>query len=219
MVAEQARQDQLSNDLANSSTPGYKPDESAQHSFGELLLANTQTGHSVGTMSSGVQLGASSTDLTQAPILDTGQPLDFAITGSGFFAVQTAQGVQYTRNGQFTSSAAGQLVDGSGNRVLDQHGAPIRVGADGKVAASVLGVVNLTGATKQGDNLFSGKPAGASTASVRQGALEQSGVDAAKVMVDMISSMRAFQSGQQAIQSIDSTLQEAATRVGSTTGT
>ena len=218
MVAEQARQDQLSNDLANSSTPGYKPDESAQHSFGELLLANTQTGQSIGTMSSGVQLGGSSTDLTQAPILDTGQPLDFAITGSGYFAVQTAQGVQYTRNGQFTSSAAGQLVDGSGNRVLDPHGAPIKVGADGKVAASALGVVNLTGATKQGDNLFTGKVAGASTASVRQGALEQSGVDAAKVMVDMISSMRAFQSGQQAIQSIDSTLQEAATRVGSTTG-
>ncbi len=44
MVAEQTRQDQLSNDLANASTPGYKPDESPQHNFGEVLLANTHGG-------------------------------------------------------------------------------------------------------------------------------------------------------------------------------
>ena len=48
MVAEQTRQDQLSNDLANASTPGYKPDESPQHSFGDVLLANTEGGAPVG---------------------------------------------------------------------------------------------------------------------------------------------------------------------------
>ncbi|HST56900.1 MAG TPA: flagellar hook-basal body protein [Solirubrobacteraceae bacterium] len=218
MVAEQTRQDQLSNDLANASTPGYKPDEAPQHNFGEMLLANTQTGQAIGSMSTGVQLGASATDLTQASVADTGQPLDFALTGSGFFSVQTTQGVRYTRNGQFSTNAQGELVDGSGNKVLNQQGAAIRVQADGHVPASALGVFDLSGAAKQGNNLFTGKPTASANPSVRQGALEQSGVDAAKVMVDMISSMRAFQSGQQAIQSIDQTLQEAATRVGTVTG-
>ena len=48
MVAEQVRQDQLSNDLANASTPGYKPDESPQHSFGQVLMANTEGGAAIG---------------------------------------------------------------------------------------------------------------------------------------------------------------------------
>ncbi len=66
---------------------------------------------------------------------ETGEPLDFAISGSGFFAVKTAQGVRYTRDGQFTSSAQGVLTDTSGDPVLDQSGAPIKVAADGSVAA------------------------------------------------------------------------------------
>ena len=57
MVAEQVRQDQLSNDLANASTPGYKPDESSQHSFGDVLLANSEGGPQVGSVDEGVALG------------------------------------------------------------------------------------------------------------------------------------------------------------------
>lgn len=215
MVAEQTRQDQLTNDLANASTPGYKPDHTPQRSFGEMLLSNTANGQPVGTIDMGVQLGATVTDMTPAGMHDTGQPLDFGIVGPGFFAVKTAQGVRYTRDGQFSASATGQLVDQSGNQVLDQQGKPISVGAGGQVAGSALGVFEVPKAVKQGENLYSGSASGKGAGSVRQGALEESGVDAAKAMVDMIGSMRTYQSGQQAIQAIDQTLQAASTQVGS----
>ncbi len=215
MVAEQTRQNQITNDLANASTPGYKPDKTPQRSFGEMLLSNTSTGQPIGTIDMGVQLGTTVTDMTPAGMHETGQPLDFGIVGAGLFAVKTAQGVRYTRDGQFSASASGQLVDTNGNQVLDQQGKPISVGAEGKVAASALGVFEVPAAVKQGENLFSGNPSGKGAGTVRQGVLEESGVDWAKAMVDMIGSMRTYQSGQQAIQAIDQTLQAASTQVGS----
>jgi flagellar basal-body rod protein FlgF len=219
MVAEQTRQDQLTNDLANASTPGYKPDESSQHGFGELLLSNTQSGQPIGSLATTVELGKTVTDMTPVGMRQTGQPLDFGIGGEGFFGVQTAQGVGYTRDGQFSSSAQGQLVDSNGNKVLGQSGQPIKVDSEGHVAAEALGVFKVPNAAKQGENLFTGTASGRATGTVRQGELEQSGVDAAKIMVEMIGAMRTFQSGQQAIQSIDQTLQEASTQVGSINGT
>jgi len=218
MVAEQTRQNQLSNDLANASTPGYKPDESTQHNFGTMLMANTSGGAAVGSVDQGVAVGKTFTDMTPASIQETGEPLDFAIAGTGFFAVRTEAGVRYTRNGQFTASANGTLTDNQGNPVLSQTGAAIKVGANGAVAASALGTFEVPGATKQGENLFTGTASGKAAGEVRQGALEGSGVDAAKVMVEMITSLRSFQSGQQAIQTIDQTLQAATTQVGSING-
>src|SRR6516162_2026995 len=91
MVAEQAHQDQLANDLANSSTPGYKTSDSTERSFGELLLSNTSSGQPVGALSVGVQSSRAHTNLTPAGTHETGQPLDFAIEGEGFFAVRTPQ--------------------------------------------------------------------------------------------------------------------------------
>jgi flagellar basal-body rod protein FlgF len=215
MVAEQTRQDQLSNDLANASTPGYKADQSPQRSFGTVLLANTEGGQSVGTVDEGVSLGATYTDLTPAAVQETGEPLDFAIQGKGFFAVQTAQGVRYTRNGRFTETAAGVLTDQSGNPVLGQTGTQIKVSPGGTVAAGALGAFELIGVQKQGENLYAGTASGKASGAVRQGALEASGVDAAKVMIEMIGSLRSFQSGQQAIQAIGATMQQASTQVGS----
>ena len=218
MIAEQTRQDQLSNDLANATTPGFKPDKSPQHSFGSMLMANTEGGTAVGSVNMGVALGSTYTNMAPASLQETGEPLDFAIQGSGFFAVKTAQGVRYTRDGQFTASATGLLTDVSGNPVLDQAGAPVKVSPGGTVPASALGVFEVPGAAKQGENLYAGTAAGKPSGTVHQGALEASGVDAAKVMVDMIDSLRTFQSGQQAIQTIGQTLQEAAAQVGSVAG-
>ena len=215
MVAEQTRQDQLSNDLANASTPGYKPDASPQHNFGSVLLANTSGGASIGSVDEGVSLGATYTDLTPAALQETGEPLDFAVQGKGFFAVKTEQGVRYTRNGRFTSTAAGVLTDQYGNPVLSQSGAQIKLPATGTLPGSALGVFELSAVEKQGENLYTGNAAGKATGSVRQGMLEASGVDAAKVMIEMIGSLRSFQSGQQAIQAIGQTMQSASTQVGS----
>jgi len=218
MVAEQTRQDQLSNDLANASTPGYKSDSSPQHSFGSVLLANTEGGPSIGSVDEGVALGATYTDLAPAAIQETGEPLDFAVQGKGFLAVQTAQGVRYTRNGQFTTNAAGVLTDQYGNPVLSQSGSQIKVPASGTLPASALGLFELSSAQKQGENLFAGTVSGKPSGTIRQGALEASGVDAANVMIEMIDSLRSFQSGQQAIQAIGQTMQAASTQVGSLNG-
>ena len=215
MVAEQTRQDQLSNDLANASTPGYKPDASPQHNFGSVLLANTSGGASIGSVDEGVSLGATYTDLTPAALQETGEPLDFAVQGKGFFAVKTEQGVRYTRNGRFTSTAAGVLTDQYGNPVLSQSGAEIKLPATGTLSGSALGVFELSAVEKQGEYLYAGNAAGKATGGVRQGMLETSGVDAAKVMIEMIGSLRSFQSGQQAIQAIGQTMQSASTQVGS----
>jgi flagellar basal-body rod protein FlgG len=217
MLAEQVRQTQLANDLSNASTPGYKVDHATQQSFGSLLLSNTATGQPIGTIQTGVQIDSVVTDLTPAGLRQTGQPLDFGIDGTGFFALRTPQGTRYTRDGQFSANAQGLLVDAQGNEVLSQNGAPIAV-TNGRVAPSAIGVFNVTGATKQGYNQFTGNAAGRATGTVRQGVLEDSGVDPVHTMVDMIGSLRAYQSGQNAIQSIDQTLQESAERVGSLGG-
>ncbi len=215
MVAEQVRQDQLANDLANASTPGFKPDETPQRSFGAVLMANTEGGTPIGSVNEGVALGKAFTNMTPGTLQETGEPLDFAIEGSGFFAVKTAQGVRYTRDGQFTTSAQGVLTDASGDPVLDAKGAQIKVGATGTVPASAVGVFEVPGAAKQGENLYTGTAAGKPSGTVRQGSLEGSGVDAARTMIDMITSLRSFQSGQQAIQTIDQTMQESSSQVGS----
>jgi len=102
--------------------------------------------------------------------------------------------------------------------VLGQTGATVAVDAKGNVAASALGVFNVNGAVKQGDNLYTGTAAGQGSGTVRQGELEESSVDPVQTMVDMIASLRAYQSGQQVIQSIDQTLQSEATEVGSLGG-
>ncbi len=218
MVAEQVREGQLANDLANSTTPGYKPDEASPHSFGDVLMANSAGGATVGSLDAGVALGKSYTDMASGSLQETGEPLDFAIEGSGFFAVQTPAGVRYTRDGQFTTSSQGLLTDANGDPVLDQAGAPIKVDAQGRVAAGALGLYEVPEAAKQGENLFAGTASGKPTGTVRQGALEGSGVDAAKVMVEMTTAMRNFQSGQQAIQTIGQTLQTAASQIGSVGG-
>lgn len=218
MIAEQARQDQLANDLANASTPGYKPDESTQGNFGSVLLSNTMNGHAIGSIATNVSSGATHTNLSAAPIHETGRPLDFAIQGEGFFAVRTSEGVRYTRDGQFAASSSGLLTDSFGNVVLSQSGQPIQVSAEGAVSGSEIGVFKLAGAVKQGESLFTGKPEGQAEGSVREGALEESGIDPVKAMVEMMGSLRAFQSGQQAIQAIDQTLQAASSQVGSITG-
>jgi flagellar basal-body rod protein FlgF len=218
MISQQVRQDQLANDLSNATTPGYKTDSSPQQSFGAMLLQNTGSGQTIGSIQTGVKVGTPVTNLTPQPLEQTGQPLDFGVEGAGFFAVRTAQGVRYTRDGQFGASAQGLLVDAQGDQVLSQNGAPIAVGTSGTVAPSALGVFNLTGVTKLGNNLYNGAAGGAATGTVRQGELEQSAVDPVRTMVDMITSLRTYQSGENAIQTIDGALQESASSVGSLGG-
>jgi flagellar basal-body rod protein FlgG len=214
MLAEMVRQDQIANDLANASTPGYKADRATQKSFGDILLANTVDGQTVGPLGLGSRIDSIVTDASPAPARDTGEPLDFAVVGEGWFGVQTPQGTRYTRNGQFAVSPQGTLIDGMGNQVMGKGGGTVTVGKDGKVDPRLIGIFNLTGVRKIGNSYVTGAAGGAATATIRQGALEGSNADPARSMVDMIASFRAFESGQRVIRTIDETLAKASNVVG-----
>jgi flagellar basal-body rod protein FlgF len=218
MLAEQVRQDQIANDLANASTPGYKADRTAQRNFGALLLSNSATGQGVGSQGTAVQVDAVQTDWTPQPARETGEPLDFAITGDGFFAVQTGQGPRFTRNGQFTVSPQGQLTTAQGDPVLGRNNQPITVGPDGRIDPRRLQIVNVNNPRKAGDSLVAGAAGGGPVGQARAGALEGSGADPARSMVDMISSLRAFEAGQKVITTIDETLGKASSQVGTLNG-
>ena len=220
MLAEQIRQDQIANDLANASTAGYKAERTTQQSFGEMLLTNSVTGQQVGRVTTGVAVTNTQTDWSPGVLKDTGEPLDFAINGDGFFAVQTGAGPRYTRNGQFSSDPQGRLTTLEGDLVLGRNGQPVTLGADGKVDPRALNVVTLSGPEKVGNSYVTGTPgnvAGQTAGSVRAGALEASGADPAQTMVDMMASYRAYESGQKVIHTIDETLGKAASSVGSLT--
>jgi flagellar basal-body rod protein FlgF len=221
MLAEQVRQDQIANDLANASTAGYKADRTTTRSFNAMLLTNSRTGGTVGSQQTAVQVTGEVTDWTPAPLKDTGSPLDFGINGDGFFAVSTAQGTRYTRNGEFHADANGQLVTDSGDKVLGRNGRALTVGTDGKVDPRLVNVVLLNNPRKAGNNLVTGTPgavAGQTAGQVRAGALEDSGADPTQTIVDMMQSMRAYESGQKVIQAIDETLGKAAASVATVSG-
>jgi flagellar basal-body rod protein FlgG len=231
MLAELVQQDQIANDLANASTPGYKADRSAERSFGDLLLANQKDGSLVGPLSLGTHVDTIATDLSQAPLRETDGKLDVGLEGDGFLAVRTANGVRYTRDGQLSLDAQGRLVTATAQEpVLDQQGREIVVGSNdptiapdgtiqvGNRAVARIGVFSLANPQKVGDNEFTGT-AGARPAAtqVRQGFLETAGVDPARTMVDMIASLRAYEASQRVLHAIDDSLGKAV-QAGATAG-
>jgi flagellar basal-body rod protein FlgF len=217
MLAEMARQDQLANDLANASTPGYKADRVSQRSFGDLMLSNSTDGSIVGPLGSGAAIDKQVTDVRPQALKETGQPLDLAVEGDGWFGVQTKQGVRYTRNGSFTGDAQGKLVDQLGNQVLGVGGKPVAV-TEGTIDPTKVALFNLRNPVKQGDSNFTGQAGGQATGTVRSGSLEGSGVDPARAMIDLMASMRTMEATQRAITTIDTTLQQTSSQVGTLPG-
>jgi flagellar basal-body rod protein FlgF len=156
-------------------------------------------------------------DFSQGDLGQTGNPLDVAIQGPGFFTVQTANGPRYTRDGRFTLDAQNQLVDQHGEPVLGTSGSPIVVdpqkgailiGKDGSVSQSAngqstqlgkIGVVqfaNLSALSKQGANQYSETSGQAAVpvtnAKVMQGFVEHSNVNPVKEVTSLISISRAY---------------------------
>ena len=233
MLTELVRQDALASDLANASTPGYKPEVSSQASFGDVLNSSSGSSQPLDAVGYGAHIAQTRVDLTQGPLQSTGQPLDVALDGPGFLSVQTPQGTRYTRDGQRAVDAQGHLVTATGDAVLDPQGKPISIGSHaadltiaggGDITAGgkplgTLGIVSLAGVSKIGDNLFTGtvgsKPGGTT---VTQGSLEGSGVNPSSVMLDMIVSLRAYEASQRAIHSIDETLSRGIDSAGAVGG-
>ncbi|MFW5994814.1 MAG: flagellar basal-body rod protein FlgF [Spirochaetia bacterium] len=142
MNAQQHRMDQISNNLANVDTTGYKRDQSVHKAFPELLLrrmnddglrslplsgrdpvlGSFDTAPIVGRLGTGVEQNEVYTDFDQGTVRQTDNPLDLALDGEGFFLVETPQGERLTRNGTFHRSPEGLLVTKEGYPVLGENG-------------------------------------------------------------------------------------------------
>jgi flagellar basal-body rod protein FlgF len=230
MLAESVRQEVVANNLANALTTGFKRTDSATEPFGSFLLRNmAMPGQpEIGTTNFGSQVSRLDVVATQGPLKNTGNPLDLALVGDGWFAVQTTGGVRYTRDGSFSIDQSGTLVTKEGNAVLGEAGpirvtpgTPVGIGQDGSVTQDgrIVGRLRITGLTPEslateGGNLVNGTVGGQPTARVRQGFLEGSTVNVVSEMVELIRVMRSFEANQKAVQAQDETLGQAITKVG-----
>ena len=136
LLARSQGLDLVANNLANTSTPGYR----AQHSVFRSMLANFSA-LPLSNLNQAVNdysvLGNTQVDLSQGTLEHTGNELDLGIRGSGFFVVRTAAGQVFTRNGNFHVSANGKLVTAAGDAVIGDQGpiqivgSPVSVSPDG----------------------------------------------------------------------------------------
>jgi flagellar basal-body rod protein FlgF len=223
MAARQKAQDAIANNLANLNTTGFKADRPAFETVYERQLYRVQGARSqpIGALSAGAILRGLYTDMQQGALITTGNPLDVAIDGAGFFAVQTPQGVRYTRNGAFQLNADGTLTTRTGNPVLGEGNQPIRVprnatvqiGEDGSVRANGTQIGRLLivqgNLTKAPDGDFVGAVQPIANPRIVAGALETSNVNMVREMVTMIELIRAYETHQKIIHAHDSTLERA----------
>jgi flagellar basal-body rod protein FlgF len=206
--------DLLSNNLANSATSGYKLDREFYSLFsGDASAAD---GQSESTQMPFVK--SQWTDFSQGTLTPTGNPLDMALNGQGFFVVNGPSGPLYTRNGSFQLSSSGVLttsdgysVAGVGGTIQSQSQSPIQVGQDGTIqqdgqAIGQLQIVdfqNRSALEKMGNSYFTNtnpavKP-GPSQAVVSQAQVEGSNVGPAESAVRLVGVMRQFEMLQKAI--------------------
>ena len=244
LEAQQTRMTVVSQNLANVNTTGYKRQRAM---FEDLLYqnvvqsggltsqqTNTPTGLNLGT---GVRVVATDQQFQQGNIVTTGNPLDIAIQGRGFFQILLPDGSQvYTRDGTFQINADGQLVTSSGYAVQPAITIPagaesVSIGIDGAVSAVLAGqptavqvgtlqlndFVNPAGLQARGQNMFretvSSGPAQAGTPGLNglgtlgQGSLETSNVNVVEELVSMIETQRAYEMNSRAIETADQMLQ------------
>jgi len=207
--------DVTANNLANLRTSGYKAEKVM---FEEYVQKGTSPATAPNQMSSVVQLGTF-TDYQPGSFEQTGNALDFAIQGEGFFPVQTDAGTRYTRDGSFQLDANGQLVTHDGDPVTDAGGSPIQlppgaknivVGGDGQVSVdgNVVGQIGVVkfddpqSLVREGSGLYSSSAAPVPAESaVVQGMIEGSNVQPVLELTRMMQTLRDFQAAQQVVDS------------------
>jgi flagellar basal body rod protein FlgG len=214
MRARMQSLDLLANNLANTETGGYKAD---REFYSLYTSAEASADPDTGNFSTLPVIEKQWTDLSQGDFRVTGNPLDFAIDGPGLFAVKTARGTRYTRNGNFRLSATGSLTTSDGSQVQArgggaiqlQPGIPVSVETDGSVkqGGQVTAQLDLVAydpaaMNKEGSNYFAAaegskpKPA---TGSIHQGTLEGSNVAGPESAVRLVSILRQFEMLQKAM--------------------
>ena len=226
MMAQEQRLNQVTNNLANVDTPGYKREDLT---FWEMLFTANDDRNRVGKALKLL------TNHEEGSVAATGNPLDFVINGNGFFSVQTPEGVRYTRAGSFNLNSEGQLMTPSGHLVLGEggpitiQGNDVSLSSDGGLLvdgrdAGRLAIVTFSdfaGLEKEGLNLFrlteEGQELAADNFTVKQGFVEKSNVNTVMEMTGMIDLHRAYETQQKLIRTIDEMDDEAIRKVGKLT--
>jgi flagellar basal-body rod protein FlgG len=246
LEAQDMRMRVIANNLANVATTGFKRDRA---NFSTLAYQNmrvagqqssAETDYATGlNMGTGVAVQSTSRIVTQGTLTSTGNALDLALDGDGFFQVEMPGGqTGYTRSGNFTRSAQGELVTVQGYRVMPGITIPedaqsVTVSADGTVSAvsagsgtptelgqiEIAGFVNPAGMQALGDNFLAetaasgaaivGAPGEAGRGNIRQAMLEGSNVNVVEELVDMIETQRAYEINSKMISAIDEMLRNA----------
>lgn len=244
MINQQKRMDTVTNNLANATTTGFKREGLTSKSFDQMLtikikdLSVPYLNEGIGRMSLGVKIGENYTDYSQGSFKETGNTYDLAIEGNGFFAIsftdkQGNESVKYTRDGEFTTDADGNLrtlegdyVQGQGGNItIPTEAANISVDANGDIYADgeyvdtiqIVDFEDYNYLKKYGENLYDIVDGAAETeaaADIRQGYLEMSNINVVKEMVEMINITRAYESNQKLIQTEDEMLDKSVNTVG-----
>lgn len=257
-IAQSQRLDTIANNIANVNTPGFKKDKQV---FQEYLTANEKPPEVMnvprvpasiesfydmqGGDKSFVDSKGTFTDFSQGTVKHTGNNLDVAIEGRGFFEIATPQGTRFSRAGNFSLDGDGKLVTKDGYPVLraaadgaDPESRVIRVSGQGSISISNngevyegnqslgrLAVVNVTEPDhlqKTGNGLYAFKTnanpevVNVGNAGIKQGFLESSNVNIVHEMTEMISANRVFESTQKAISTYDSMSDKLVNIVGKT---
>jgi flagellar basal-body rod protein FlgG len=245
MEAQQMQLDVIANNLANASTNGFKR---ANAVFEDLMYQNLrQTGSNSSEQSqlpTGLQVGlgvravATSRSFAQGSLQQSGNKLDVAIQGNGFFQVTMPDGtLSYTRDGSFQVDSQGRLVTATGLPVANGVTVPatatgIAISGDGTVTAQIPGTtapqsigtialasfINPAGLEPKGQNLYaesvasgqpsSGTPGANGLGTLMQGYVETSNVNVVQELVSMIQTQRAYEMNSKAIQTTDQMLQK-----------
>jgi len=216
LVARTQALDTAASNLANAQTPGYRAE---REYFRSVLLgsdaADSQLGRTVNNFG---LLGGDRLNLGQGQLQTTGNPLDLAIEGQGFFPIQTSNGIRYTRDGAFHRTPAGQLTTAAGEPVLSATGQTISI-PPGEVAVGANGVLSVAGGavatlgvftfpegtqlTPEGANRYlppeGATPLLAKDATVHQGTVEAANQDVIQGSLDLIVMQRQAETMQKAL--------------------
>lgn len=244
MANEQNRLDIIANNLANAATAGYKEDNVTNKSFDDLLTLKIKDSsepagsRKIGTMSLGVMSGEQYTNYEQGSMRQTNNTYDLALEGNGFFTLSVTDkagnvSTKYTRNGSFTMTKDGHIVDENGNNLMGTSGEllvptnanEVKIDKTGAVYADDTYIDNVKVTdfedydhlAKTGDTMYQaldGAVEKDSDAQIQQGYLEQSNVNVVSEMVNMIAVTRAYEANQKMIKTVDQTLDLAVNSVG-----
>lgn len=218
MIWQQKALDVTANNVSNVSTEGYQADKA---SFADLLYTNVKAeeGNSALKVGHGAKLSKTDTLYESGGLSQTGRTLDYALTDArNFFAVRASDGtVQYTRDGRFEWSRQNDgrfyLANTSGSLVLDRNNRPIaQTGANAPVNVGVFTFRNLDGLVKTGSNGYaptarSGGAQAVPGAEVKGGYLENSAVDLATELSNMIVQQRSYEMDARMVQMSDEVMQ------------